>query len=115
MNLSEIQALCLAGKVVWTEHVEKRMAQRGISRSDVKCCIASGVIIEEYPDDYPDDYPYPSCLILGYTDGKQPLHVVISISDGIPKILNIITAYIPSAEKFMPDMKTRRENDVCIL
>ena len=67
----------------------------------MKCCIASGVIIEEYPD----DYPYPSCLILGYTDGKQPLHVVISISDGISKILNIIIAYIPSTEKFMPVMK----------
>ena len=105
MNLSEIQALCLEGKIIWTEHVEKRMMQRGISRRDVKCCIINGEVIEEYPE----DYPYPSCLIAGEMENKQILHVVVSVSDGIPRILNIITAYLPSLERFMPDMKTRRE------
>ncbi|MBQ8278549.1 MAG: DUF4258 domain-containing protein [Roseburia sp.] len=104
MNITEVQALCAEGRIIWTEHVEKRMAQRKISRTDVKRCIMSGEIIE----DYLDDYPYPSCLIFGYTEDEKNLHVVVSISDGIPRILNIITAYVPDESKFMPDMKTRR-------
>ena len=104
MNIIEIQTLCSEGKIIWTEHVEKRMAQRNISRRDVKRCIMNGEIIE----DYPDDYPYPSCLVFGYAEAERILHVVVSISDGVPRILNIITAYIPDASKFMPDMKTRR-------
>lgn len=105
MNILEVQALCSEGKIIWTEHVEKRMAQRNISRKDVKRCIMSGDIIE----DYPDDYPYPSCLVFGYAENGTVLHVVVGISEGVPKILNIITAYVPNESKFMPDMKTRRE------
>lgn len=89
---------------MWTEHVEKRMMQRGISRNDVKRCIMNGEIIENYPD----DYPYPSCLIFGQIEGDKILHVVVSISDGVPKILNVITAYFPNDRKFEADMKTRR-------
>ncbi len=32
MNILEVQALCSEGKIIWTEHVEKRMAQRNISK-----------------------------------------------------------------------------------
>lgn len=105
MNILEVQMLCSEGKILWTEHVEKRMMQRKITREDVKRCIQNGEIIEEYPD----DYPYPSCLIFGSIENEKILHVVVSISDGIPKILNIITAYFPSDWKFEADMKTRRE------
>lgn len=104
MNITEVQALCSEGKIIWTEHVEKRMAQRNISRRDVKRCIMNGEIIEEYPD----DYPYPSCLVFGYAEQGKILHVVVSISDGIPRILNVITAYFPDEIRFLADMKTRR-------
>lgn len=64
----------------------------------------NGEIIE----DYPDDYPYPSCLVFGYAERERILHVVVSISDGIPRILNVITAYFPDESRFMSDMKIRR-------
>ena len=51
MNINEVQALCAEGKIVWTEHVEKRMVQRKISRDDIKRCIMNGEIIEEYLED----------------------------------------------------------------
>ena len=46
------------------------MQERDISRADVKNGIATGEIIE----DYPDDFPNPSCLIellLGFQDEKE--------------------------------------------
>ena len=75
--------------------------ERDIQRDDVKNCIQNGEIIE----DYPDDFPNPSCLIFGMTLANKILHVVAG-SDGT--YLYIITAYYPSADKFEPDMKTRR-------
>ena len=42
------------------------MQERDISRNDVKNGIATGEIIEEYPEDYPN----PSCLIFGYSVDK---------------------------------------------
>ena len=50
MNIIEIQALCSEGKIVWTEHVEKRMAQRNISRKDVKRCIKVSEVLEGITD-----------------------------------------------------------------
>ena len=63
MNLEIYQKLCSESKVLWTQHCLQRMQERDISRADVKNGIATGEIIE----DYPEDYPNPSCLIFGYT------------------------------------------------
>ena len=70
----------------------------------MKQAIRNGSIIE----DYPDDYPYPSCLILGYAEDEQPLHLVCGAGEGT---LFIITAYRPSPEKWEADWKTRKEKD----
>ncbi|MBR1553250.1 MAG: DUF4258 domain-containing protein [Schwartzia sp.] len=98
MSLEEIQSLCRQGKIQWTNHVQQRMAQRNLTRQDVKTALLTGAIIE----DYPKDYPFPSCLVLG---GNR-LHVVCGIGDGV---LWIITAYRPAADKWAPDLKTRKE------
>lgn len=63
MQLSEIQDLCKKGKIRWSTHCIERMQERDITRADVKNCIMSGEIIE----DYPEDFPHPSCLIFRYT------------------------------------------------
>ena len=62
MNLEIYQKLCSESKILWTQHCLQRMQERDISRADVKNGIATGEIIE----DYPEDYPNPSCLIFGY-------------------------------------------------
>lgn len=47
------------------------MFERGLSVSDVRQALESGVIIE----DYPEDLPYPSRLVLGRV-GSRAIHVV---------------------------------------
>ena len=102
MIVEEIRKLIHEGKVKWTKHCLEKMGERDISISDVRYCIETGEIIE----DYPDDFPHPSCLIYGEPSGGETLHVVVG-SDG--EMLFIITAYEPNTEKFEDDLKTRRK------
>ena len=81
-------------------HAAKRIEQRGILLKDIIDCIMTGEIIEQYPD----DYPYPSCLVLG--NKNKPLHTVVGTNGSQ---LWIVTAYYPSPEKWMDDLKTRKE------
>ena len=77
MNISkeDIQRLCTTGSIRWTGYAIKRIIQRNIVRSDVIYILLNGIIIEQYPN----DYPFPSCLIMGVTLDKLPLHVVCGI------------------------------------
>ena len=103
MNLEIYQQLCAESKILWTQHCLQRMQERDISRADVKNGIATGEIIE----DYPDDYPYPSCLIIGYTIGNKTIHVVCGVGEGE---VWLITAYYPDRAKWSEDFKTRKES-----
>ena len=47
------------------------------------------MVIEEYPD---DKYS-PSCLLLGFTEGRRPLHLQVSKADTM--LVKIITIYEP--------------------
>jgi len=79
-----------------------RLQERNIQPSDIKKCIMTGEIIENYPE----DYPYPSCLILGMTEGDKHLHAVIGVGS---EHLWIITAYYPNNVKWSSDFRTRKE------
>lgn len=92
--------LCQSGAVEWTSHAWQRIIQRNIEPQEVTDAIATGEIIENYPD----DYPYPSFLLLG----GDKLHVVCGIGEGR---LWIITAYRPSLDKWENDLKTRKERE----
>ena len=89
--------------VIITQHSATRLLERHIRYEDVLTAIATGEIIEQYPD----DYPHPSCLILGVTIAEKRLHVVCGTDMGY---LWIITAYYPSIEKWESDFKTRRKS-----
>lgn len=78
------------------------MFQRDVNEEDVEYVIQNGEVIEHYPD----DYPYPSFLVLGYVDNR-PLHVVYAQDNAGNAI--VITVYEPTLEKWMDDLKTRRE------
>ena len=101
MDIESIQAKCRDGKIQWSAHAAARLLQRGISREDVLSCINSGEIREEYPDYWLN----PACLIYGITVKGEVLHVVVGEDDCV----HIVTAYHPSPDTFMQDMKTRRE------
>jgi len=104
LDYHEVERLCSLGAFRWTEHIISRMAKRNICREDVKHALASGEIIEEYPD----DYPYPSCLVLGQSDERSPLHIVCGIGDGV---LWMITVYCPDLNEWHDDFKTRRDTE----
>lgn len=103
MEIEELQRLCSQRKIKWSAHGLERMQERDISRADVKKCIMSGEIIE----DYPEDFPNPSCLIFGYTVNTEIIHVVVGKDK---EYVYIITAYYPNTEKFEQDLKTRRRS-----
>lgn len=44
-------------------------------------------------EDYPDDKYTPSCLLLGFTKTRRPLHIQVSYVDA--DLLKIITIYEP--------------------
>lgn len=89
--------------IVISGHAKNRCRERGIKQRDIRNCVITGEIIEQYPD----DFPFPSCLVFGYSVDNRVIHVVIS-SEG--ESGRIITAYIPNTEKFEYDLKTRREH-----
>lgn len=99
--IDQFKALAVPTSMVITQHSRRRFDERGIKIQDVCQTIQSGQIIEQYPD----DFPFPSCLILGYSEGK-PIHVCASIQDNM---MYVITAYIPDPEKWEADLKTRKE------
>lgn len=105
LNIHDLQKICILENIEITMHAAKRLEQRGISIDDVICCIKTGEIIEQYPD----DYPFPSCLILGASLQKLLIHVVVG-SD--LKTLWIVTAYYPDANKWDSAFKTRKENEL---
>jgi len=76
--------------------------ERMISTSEVRKAIVAGEIIE----DYPEDSRGHSCLILGHGDADRAIHVVCSPKD---EYLAIITAYIPGADRWDGNFKSRRK------
>ena len=88
--------------IVITQHAKNRCRERSIKQKDIKNCIMTGEIIEQYPE----DFPFPSCLIFGRAVDNRIIHVVVSDEGESGRI---ITAYIPNRSKFENDLKTRKE------
>lgn len=87
---------------IYRVHAIERMFQRDVSEADVEHVVRTGEIIESYPD----DYPYPSFLVLGYVDNRA-LHAVYAKDENGSLI--VITVYEPTLEKWLEDLKTRRQ------
>ena len=105
MDIKRIIQLSSEEKLRWTDHILKKLLQRGISTTEVQEAISSSRIIEEYPG----DYPYPSCLVLGLTINKRTLHVVCAINDNDTELW-LITTYVPEKDKWNEDFSKRKEN-----
>ena len=90
-------------RIIISAHALKRLRERNIKQMDIRNCIMTGEIIEQYPD----DFPFPSCLIYGLAEDGSAIHVVAS-DEGTSS--RIITAYIPDTKTFENDFKTRRRD-----
>lgn len=92
-------------KILYLPHAMAQMNQpdRMITPEEIREVLFKGEIIEDYADD-PRGH---SCLMGGKTkNGNRHIHIVCSPKD---EYLAIITAYIPSFEKWMPNFKKRRK------
>lgn len=102
MNIDIIKTKVKRNEYDLTIHALKRRIERNISTSLIENAILKGEIIEEYPD----DFPYPSCLINGFINNKEPIHIVCAIAER----LKIITIYRPEDNDWK-DYKVRRRKN----
>ncbi|MBF0159659.1 MAG: DUF4258 domain-containing protein [Magnetococcales bacterium] len=89
--------------VRFSHHALLRMAQRGISQTDVMRALLHGVIVEKYPE----DAPYPSQLLLAWSV-QRPLHIVVAKAKELGLCI-VITVYIPESDHWNDGWMTRRE------
>ncbi len=99
--LEEIQKKLFSGKFEFSRHALKRVVERNISELEIKEVGRNAKIIEEYPD---DKYT-SSCLILGFTNIKRPIHIQVSFAD--TEFVKIITVYEPNEDEWIDYSKRR--------
>ena len=102
IDIKTLKNYLIYDTIVVSQHAMNSCRERNIKQKDIKNCILTGEIIEQYPD----DFPFPSCLIFGHAADNRIIHVVVSDEGECGRI---ITAYIPNTDKFESDLKTRRE------
>ena len=88
--------------VIFRVHAVQRMFERNISVEDLRKVLLDGVVIE----DYPDDTPYPSCLMLGWCDGR-PIHVVVAHNAKDDSII-VVTVYEPDPDQWESNLSRRK-------
>jgi hypothetical protein len=91
-----------AQQIIFLSHAVRQMSRpdRMITTSEVRKIIATGEVIE----DYPNDPRGPSCLMLGYGAKRRAIHLVCSPKPGF---LAIITAYLPNEDEWSNDFRVR--------
>jgi hypothetical protein len=87
--IEQIRSKVATDQFEFSQHAVDQSILRRISVQELRECIESGEIIE----DYPDDKYGPSCLVLGWTKGRRPLHAQCSYPSR--PIVKIITCYEP--------------------
>jgi len=104
MNFVDLIKQSAGKKIIYTLHAldEMNAEDEIITTDEVKSVVLNGEIIE----DYPGDKRGHSCLMLGVPNNRRQVHVVCAPKE---EYLAIITAYIPSLEKWEADFRTRRE------
>ena len=90
--------------ILYTIHAldEMNTEDELISKDEVIEVISDGEIIE----DYPEDKRGHSCLMMRYTQKDRPVHVVCAPKE---EYLAIVTAYVPSLDKWEDGFKVRRK------
>jgi Domain of unknown function (DUF4258) len=99
--IEEIHAKIQAGQFEFSKHAVDQSILRQISVQELREAIASGEIIE----DYPEDKYGPSCLMLGFTQAGRPLHIQGSYP--ARPLIKIITLYEPDPAEWT-DFRIRR-------
>ncbi len=86
-----------------SNHARDEAREDRLSIDDILFSVGRGEIIE----DYPKDKPFPSCLILGFTDGGRPVHSVWDYSAGTGKAF-LITVYEPDPNRWIDNRQRKK-------
>ena len=100
-TLEEVRIQLSAGEFEFSRHAFKRVVERSIADQEIREVGAQASVIEDYPD---DKYSH-SCLLLGFTQIRRPLHFQVSLAE--TDLVKIVTIYEPDANEWV-DYSTRR-------
>ena len=102
-DLDEIRTKIRNWQFELSLHATSQSIIRRITMQEVR----EAVEVCEILEDYPEDKYGPSCLILGFTKAKRPLHIQCSYPSR--PLLKLITLYEPDPRRWI-DLKIRRKN-----
>jgi hypothetical protein len=102
--LEEIRSKMLGRQYEFSRHTVDQSLIRNISVDEVEEAISGRCEIIE---DYPDDKYGSSCLILGFTNARRPLHLQCSYPSR--PLIKIITLYEPDPDLWV-DFRIRKES-----
>src|SRR5215208_1465029 len=97
----DIRSKIAAGRFEFSKHAADQTLLRQIRVQEIREAVLNGQVIE----DYPDDKYGPSCLILGFTEARRPLHNQCSYPSR--PLIKIVTLYEPDPNWWI-DFKIRR-------
>ena len=100
-TLDEVRKELSVGEFEFSRHAFKRVVERSIADQEIRDAGAQATVIEDYPD---DKYSH-SCLLLGFTQIRRPLHIQVSLAE--TDLVKIITIYEPDPNDWV-DYTTRR-------
>ena len=86
-----------------SRHATNQSIIRRITMQEVREAMETCEILE----DYPEDKYGPSCLILGFTKAKRPLHIQCSYPSR--PLVKLITLYEPDPRRWI-NFKIRRKS-----
>ena len=85
-------------------HAIQKLVEREIDFAEIDEIADNLTAIQEYED----DTPYPSCLVLGFSKAKRPLHAVFSVNP-LNKTVYVITVYEPDVTRWSEDFTRRNQ------
>ena len=103
--IEEIRDKITSNLFEFSKHATDQSIARNIYIHEIEAAIASGQIIE----DYPDDKYGASCLISGITTDNRPIHIHCSYPSR--PLIKIITVYEPDLLRWNDNFTKRRGND----
>jgi hypothetical protein len=102
--IDDIRTKFARGQVEFSRHATDQSILRHIRVGDIRDAMTSPTA--EIIEDYPDDKYGPSCLVLGFTPDRRPIHVQCSYP--WRQVLKVITVYEPSSGDWL-DFRVRRK------
>ena len=103
--VAAIQARVSEERYRLTSHAEREREADQITIREIKEALLSSQC--EVIENYPDDPRGASCLVLGFTRVKAPIHLVCGVAR-VDEMVMIITVYRPDPDEWI-DWRRRRE------